>query len=62
MLALGQLRPTWQKPHAHARPLRTVTLLRARRERPRYRRAAKKHDELAPPHVAYSTPRIMDFH
>src|SRR6516164_3064733 len=38
--------------HEHADAPHTFGLLRARRERPRHRRAAEQHDELAPSHGA----------
>jgi hypothetical protein len=37
--------------HQHANPPHPLLLLRARRERPRCRRSAKKGDECAPFHV-----------
>jgi hypothetical protein len=38
--------------HRHCR------LLRARRERPCYRRTAKQRDQLAPPHVEHGAPSL----
>src|SRR5262245_55888119 len=39
----------------HADPPHALGLLRARRERPRHRRAAEQRDELAPPQVDHAT-------
>src|SRR5262249_20535737 len=43
--------------HEHADAPYALALLRARRERPRGRRAAKQRDELAPPHSIASSAR-----
>jgi len=37
-------------------------LLRARRERPCCRSAAKKRDEIPPPHEAFPSPRTTPYH
>ena len=41
--------------HKHANPPHTLRLLRARRERPRGRRAAEEHDEVAAVHSMTSS-------
>src|SRR5262249_62043848 len=51
------LRIALGKAHQHADPSRPTGLLRARRERPRGRRAAEQRYELAPSHSITSSAR-----
>src|SRR5262249_18752220 len=46
---------TLGKWHQHADTAHTLALLRARRDRPRYRRPAEQRDEVAPPHSITSS-------